>query len=74
MAYKSYKKKSEVTHHRSKALGKDVTATFGRFLALLTTLGGFQALKQLLELIDVKVVIAGALTGRGGVSHLRLED
>jgi len=65
--------KSEVAHHRSKALGVDVTTAFSGLLALLTTLGGFEALKQLLKLIDVKVVVTGALASGGSVRHLRLE-
>ena len=31
------KKKLEVTHHASKALGKNIPTTFYRFLTLLTT-------------------------------------
>ena len=72
MAYKSYKKKSEVAHHRSKTLSKDVATAFGRLLALLTAFGGLQALKQLLKLVDVKIIVRGALACGSGVGHLRL--
>jgi hypothetical protein len=72
MAYKSYKKKSEVAHHRSKTLSEDIATAFGRLLTLLTTLGRFQARKQLLKFINVKIIICGALAGGRSVGHLRL--
>jgi len=64
MAYKYYKKKSEVAHHGSQALSINVTAAFQRLLTLLTTFGTFQALKELLELINIKIVVR-----RSGISH-----
>jgi hypothetical protein len=57
----SYKKKSEVAHHRSETTSVDVTTTFQGLLALLTTLGRFQATEKLLETIDVKIIVGGRL-------------
>ena len=59
MTKKSYKKKSEVAHHGSKATRKDVAATFKRFLALLATFGSFQATQQFFEFINIKVIAFG---------------
>jgi len=69
MAYKSYKKKSEVAHHRSKTLSEDIATAFGRLLTLLTTLGRFQAIKQLLKLGNIKIIVGGALASGGSISH-----
>jgi hypothetical protein len=63
MAYKSYKKNSEIAHHAGKALSKDVTTAFERFLALLTTLGAFQTIKQFFELDNIKIIVGVGLIG-----------
>jgi hypothetical protein len=47
--------KSEVGHHAGKTLLEDVTATFNRLLALLTTFGCLKTLKKLLKVTKVKV-------------------
>lgn len=70
MAYKSYKKKSEVAHHRSKTLSKDVATAFQGFLTGLTTLGSFQAIQKLFKLIDVKVIFSAGLADGDGTGHV----
>jgi len=64
MAYKYYKKKSEVAHHASKALSINVTTTFQGLLTLLASFRTLKTLKKLLELIDIKIVVNGS-----GISH-----
>jgi len=66
MAYKVYEKKSEVAHHTGKTLGVNIPTAFQRFLTLLTTLGAFQAIEQLLKLGNIKIVVSGTLAGRSG--------
>ena len=61
------KVKSEVTHHASEALGEDVTTAFNSFLANLTTFGGFQALQQLVKVLNVEIIVADV-----GSSHCNL--
>jgi len=72
MANKVYKKKSEVAHHRSKALSIDVTTALERLLALLATLRTLKALEQLLKLINIEVVVRVSLTGRSSGHWFKL--
>lgn len=70
MAYSSKLSGSEVAHHAGKALSIDVATTFDRFLTLLTAFRAFQLVKQGLELVNIKVVVSGALAGRYRSSHV----
>jgi len=70
MATKSYKKKSEVAHHASKASGKDVATTLKRFLTLLATLGSLETGEKLFKLINIEVVFGSGLAGRNGGGHV----
>jgi hypothetical protein len=63
----------EVAHHATKAGSEDVTATFKRFLTLLATFRGFKPSKQLLKLVDIKIVVSSTLTSRSG-SHVLAEE
>lgn len=62
--------RSEVAHHAGKTLCKDVATAFQGFLALLTTFGSFQFVKQLLELVNIKVIFGAGLTGRYRRGHV----
>jgi hypothetical protein len=64
MAYKSYKRKSEVAHHGSKALSEGITTAFKALLALLATLRTLKAAKELLKLIDIKIIVSVGLASR----------
>lgn len=70
MTTKAYKKKSEVAHHGSKALSKDITTPFKGLLTLLTTFGGLQTGKEFFKLINIEVVFGTALAGRDGGGHV----
>jgi hypothetical protein len=70
MTKKSYKKKSEVAHHGSKATSEDVTTTFEGLLTGLTTLGSFQTVQEFFELSDIEVVFGSGLAGRNRGGHV----
>jgi len=70
MAYKSYKKKSEVAHHRSKTLGVDVATAFEGLLTLLTTFGAFKTIQEFFKLSDVEIIVSTGLANGYRASHL----